>query len=80
MKSLRGATSLPMSSSKTRSAASSVAQRHLAQGAVARVHRRVGELVGVHLTQALVALQRLLDLLAPLLEARRACVRISASL
>src|SRR6476646_36913 len=31
----------------------------LAQGAVARVHGGLGELVGIHLAQALVALQRL---------------------
>src|SRR6478672_1016165 len=46
-----------------------VAHRHLAQGAVARIHGRVCELVGVHLTEALVALHRLLDLLPRLLEA-----------
>src|SRR4051794_16472904 len=41
-----------------------VLQGHPTQGAVARVHGGLRELVGVHLPQALVALQRLLDLLA----------------
>src|SRR5690242_12037928 len=41
-----------------------------AQGALPGVHRRLRELVGVHLPEALVALQRLLDLLAPLLQRR----------
>src|SRR5213082_2111446 len=45
-----------------------VAGAHPAQGAVPRVHRRLRELVGVHLPQALVPLDRLLVTAAALLE------------
>src|SRR6476469_7535965 len=45
-----------------------VLERDPAKGAVARVHRGLGQLVGVPLAEALVALQWLLDLLAALLE------------
>ena len=60
MNSLRGATSLPISSSKTSAAACGVVDGDPAQRAVPRVHRGLGQLVGVHLAEALVALDRVL--------------------
>ena len=62
MKSRRGATSSPISSSRACSAASTLARRDPAQGAGRRVHRGVGQLVGVHLAEPLVALDLALDL------------------
>ena len=64
MNSLRGATSLPISSSNTRAGALGVADADAAQRAVPAVHRRRRELVGVHLAESLVALDRVLVPLA----------------
>ena len=69
MNSLRGATSLPMSSSKTRCRQPRHPRsRTRRSGAAGAVHRRRRELVGIHLAEALVALHRLLPALAGLAE------------
>ena len=58
MKSLRGATFSPISFVKISSARAGVLDVDPQQGARLRVHRRLPELVGVHLAEALVALDR----------------------
>ena len=50
--------------------------RDPAQGAVARVHGGLAQLVGVHLAEALVALDRLLEALALALQLEQAAVHL----
>ena len=56
---LRGPTSLPISISKVRLGDQPVVDGHPAQRPVPRAHRRLGQLVGVHLAEPLVALRLL---------------------
>ena len=58
MNSRRGSTSSPISLVKMSSASADVVDPHLQQRPRLRVERRLPELLGVHLAQALVALQR----------------------
>ena len=58
MNARRGSTSSPISLSKISSDAIAVLDLHLEQPAHRRVHRRLPELLGIHLAQALVALDR----------------------
>ena len=58
MNSRRGSTASPMRIEKTSSASTASSTRDLEQAARLRVHRRVPELLGVHLAEALVAVDR----------------------
>ena len=58
MNALRGSTASPISIEKIWSAAAGVVDRDQLQRALLGIHRGVGELVGVHLAEALEALER----------------------
>ena len=70
MNALRGSTLSPIRSVKIRSALDSVLDRDPLQRATRGIHRRLAQLVGVHLAEALEALER--DALARELEDRAA--------
>ena len=68
MKSLRGATSLPIRSFEHPRRILGIRHTHATEGAVLAAHRGLRKLVGIHLPQPLVALNRVLVLLAGLLD------------
>ena len=53
MNSLRGSTLSPIRSEKTRSGVGVLVDRHALKRARRRVHRRLAQLVGIHLAEAL---------------------------